>query len=150
MSSPLSSNDDYDNVITAIGTLNTEVTMDFVESRLLDEELKIKSKNTDKITKQNEIVFKSNYYVCYKCGQSGHKLAVCRANRGEFRGRIGNRGIGSNRGHNSRGRTIARNEYAHQTKDKNSLTLIALNSQRIEQSINCFIQDWRYRKIDYK
>lgn len=51
----LSLNQKYEAVITAIETLNTEITMDFVKSRLLDEEMKIKSKQLN-----NSLSFGSN------------------------------------------------------------------------------------------
>ncbi|KAK9873282.1 hypothetical protein WA026_021771 [Henosepilachna vigintioctopunctata] len=56
--------------------------MDFVEARLLDDEPKIKSKN--KTTKQNDIAFKSNHYICYKYGQA--KLQNAQPIEVEFRG----------------------------------------------------------------
>lgn len=75
----LSLNEEYEAVITAIETLNTDVTMDFVKSRLLDEELKIKNKRGINES-ASEVSFKMNTYTCYKCGKVGHKIADCRQN----------------------------------------------------------------------
>ncbi|KAK9891874.1 hypothetical protein WA026_017360 [Henosepilachna vigintioctopunctata] len=97
MSSFIIFKDEYDNVITAIETLNTVVTMDSVKAS----------------------------------GQPGHNIAECTANREGFRGKTGNR-----RGLKSRGRTIAKSEQA-----KDSITFIALNSKRLEQSSIYFTLD---------
>ena len=85
----LTLNEEYQAVITAIETMNTSVTMDFVKSRLLDEELKIKSKQGQN-SSQNDASFNTFPYVCYKCGKPGHKFAECRQpSRGYSRGRRG-------------------------------------------------------------
>lgn len=68
----------YNAVITAIETLNTNITMDFVKSRLLDEELKMK--NNVKTIKSDEVVFKALPINCFKCGKRGHKAIDCKTN----------------------------------------------------------------------
>lgn len=93
----LTLNEEYDAVITAIVTLSQKITMDFVKSRLLDEELKIKTKS-DKNSKgmsSEESVFQVSHIVCYKCGKQGHKMSECDKNTD--RGRGWNRGRGRGR-----------------------------------------------------
>lgn len=80
----LTLSEEYEPVITAIETLNTEVTMDFVKSRLLDEELKLKSKNVNvdvlyQYKHEEEASFKAMHptFSCFRCG-GPHKIADCR------------------------------------------------------------------------
>lgn len=51
----LSLNDDYEYVITATETLTTDINLEFVKARLLDEEIKLNNKTTD-------VSFKANTY----------------------------------------------------------------------------------------
>lgn len=71
-------------VVTAIETI-TNVKMDFVKSRLLDEELKLNSKEE---TIENEMVFKaSTSKGCFTCGSMLHIKAYCpKRNTQAFRG----------------------------------------------------------------
>lgn len=88
----LTMNESYGPVITAIETINSELTMDFVKSRLLDEELKMKNKS--KSTTNEEVTFNAGTIICYRCNKPGHKASECRNNnrnrgrysRGRFRG----------------------------------------------------------------
>lgn len=98
--------------------------MDFVKSRLLDEEVKIRSRHG---TGSNEVAFKSGPMTCFKCGKAGHKYAQCRQgnfkDRGVFRG--SHRGFqGRDMNPNNEART---NNYlqAHTTKEE--IAFIALN-----------------------
>ncbi|KAG5875718.1 hypothetical protein JTB14_007653 [Gonioctena quinquepunctata] len=68
-------NGEYDPVITAIETLNTDVTMDFVKSRLLDEE--IKTKSSQKCTNREEVSFNTFPFNCYRCDKPEHKISDC-------------------------------------------------------------------------
>ncbi|KAG5872606.1 hypothetical protein JTB14_002127 [Gonioctena quinquepunctata] len=74
----LSLNEEFESVITAIETMSsTTVSMDFVKSRLLDEELKIKVK-FESNGGHSEMSFTASPYTCYKCGKRGHKIVDCR------------------------------------------------------------------------
>lgn len=85
----------YDAVITALETV-TEVKMDFVKARLLDEELKLKSRgNTEEVSNSNFSLKAST--GCYICGDRSHFKAQCpkRYNQGR---NYHNRGRPSGRG----------------------------------------------------
>lgn len=56
----LSLNEEYEYVITAIETLNTDINLEFVKARLLDEELKIKNKCTEMSFKANSQFYNNN------------------------------------------------------------------------------------------
>lgn len=81
----LTMNAKYDHVITAIETMNVDLTVDFVKSKLLDAELKVN--NDSEVNNDNNVVFFSG--ECYNCRKRGHKASNCRLSyRGSFtRGR---------------------------------------------------------------
>ncbi|KAK9693368.1 hypothetical protein QE152_g34249 [Popillia japonica] len=72
----LSMNENYDTVITAIETISLDtVNMEVVKSRLLNEELKLSSKN--KVLAQNDEVSFNASITCFICKKRGHKAAEC-------------------------------------------------------------------------
>lgn len=88
----------YDTTIAALETANTELTVDYVKSKLLDAELK-NNNNTATETQSHSFI------TCYKCHKVGHKSYECRTQRGGAvqrgqRTRRWNRGRGSRRGGN--------------------------------------------------
>lgn len=135
----LSLNDNYDSVITAIVTLNTDVTMDFVKSRLLDEELKIKNKNSNKSNFGEDTAFKTYQPTCFRCGQEGHKIAECEkqfVNRGRFIRGARWRGAQRYRGRGGRG-TFAKANKANES----NVSCIALNCMLSLNNKKSFILD---------
>ncbi|BES99088.1 Hypothetical protein2 [Nesidiocoris tenuis] len=122
----------YESVITALETVS-DVKLDFVKSRLLDEELKIASKqpyNGDK----EEVVFKASNSGCYLCGNKSHYKAQCPRNN--------SRGSRGRRGQTTRRRYFRRSsEQAHQSEE---ISLVALNCPQPEmrfESNNIFLVD---------
>ncbi|XP_059062165.1 uncharacterized protein LOC131854985 [Achroia grisella] len=68
----------YDTIITSIETMSLEnkINIDFVKARLLDAEIKYKTKEqTDILTEQ--------IFCCYTCGKRGHKSFQCKKNQQE-------------------------------------------------------------------
>lgn len=60
----------YETVITAMETIADKLTLEFVKSRLLDAELKLK--NDDEIDNNLDTSFS-----CFSCGKRGHKQFQC-------------------------------------------------------------------------
>ncbi|KAG5861730.1 hypothetical protein JTB14_000614 [Gonioctena quinquepunctata] len=123
---------------------STTVSMDFVKSRLLDEELKIKAK-FESNGGHSEMSFTASPYTCYKCGKRGHKIADCRQSttRGNFRGRTGyNRGFHrSNRGQGST-QNNNQGQSSIQANKADEIAFIALcSSTGSNRDINKFILD---------
>lgn len=72
--------EDYNAMITAIETMNNkEVTLNFVKTRLLNEELKMMSKMLNEKSNNGQVMFKAFPFACLKCGRIGHKISECRA-----------------------------------------------------------------------
>ncbi|KAG5869372.1 hypothetical protein JTB14_030357 [Gonioctena quinquepunctata] len=137
----LSLSEEFESVITAIETMSsTIVSMDFVKSRLHDEELKIKAK-FESNDGHSEMSFTASPYTCHKCGKRGHKIADYRQStiRGNFRGRRGynrsNRGQGSTQNSNQGRSSIQANKA-------DEVAFIALcSSTGSNRDINKFILD---------
>lgn len=123
----------YEQVITAIETVNSDISMDFVRSRLLDEELKLKGKDKHGSIK-DEVVFKANTnIVCYKCNKIGHKAIDCRTqSKNRFSPQV--RGRGMSRGTFSKGRG---NYYQRQNTEEanhSEISFTALSCEMKETS----------------
>lgn len=76
----------YENVVTAIETLSSEqLSINFVNSRLLDEELKrnnLRTENTEGISLNITVktAFKVFPIICFTCKKVGHQSYECRSN----------------------------------------------------------------------
>ncbi|CAB0000355.1 unnamed protein product [Nesidiocoris tenuis] len=88
----LSMPEKYDVVITAIETMTTEITLDFVKSRLLDAELKFKE-NLRASNSNSDVAFSAQNLRCYVCGDRTHLRSNCprRKVQDSTRGRSNNR-----------------------------------------------------------
>ncbi|CAH2108821.1 unnamed protein product [Euphydryas editha] len=146
---------EYDTVITTLETIDTVLTVDFVKSRLLDAELKLKGIKSTSV--END---QYSFMTCYKCGRRGHKSFQCRMGqsapvRGIPRGQ-------STRGHqsysrggsHSRGRGVNYRASWHSTRaaqaqeedDKLSpLTFTAFSTRNTSESVSddsvCLVVD---------
>ena len=133
----LTMNPIYDPVITAIETLQNEITIEFVKSRLLDEELKLSNKKPNSLKVcESEVTFKAqNDLKCYGCGKTNHKYADCwYRNKSNHRGR-GNRG----RSGFNKGQYFTRKKE-NANKANTDITFIA-NHCTTEEDIDTFIVD---------
>lgn len=71
----------YDTIVTALETIpDRKLTLDFVKSRLLEEEIKRRNTGTIKKNETKAIAFTANKFPfkCYKCDRIGHKKADCK------------------------------------------------------------------------
>lgn len=109
----------YGSVITAIETLNSDLTMEFVKSRLLDEELKLINKNKQSTNNREEVVFKATQITCFKCRKQGHKAVDCKSNS-NYRGRYF-------RSYNRENERPPRTSQKRECANKANISFVALN-----------------------
>lgn len=121
----LSLSKEYDTVITALET-QPDIKIDFVKARLLDEEIKLKSKSSSNLRTDSEVSFKascsnSTANRCYNCGDKNHYIAQC-PNKTISRGR--RRGVrGSFRGRSYKYKS--RGEFASFAENSSEITFVA-------------------------
>lgn len=106
----------FDTVVTALETIS-DVKMDFVKARLLDEEMKFTTKGESKLDRNHEVSFKVSNKTCYSCGSLEHFRAQCpkanaknynQYNRGSYRQHFRGRGnhYRGNQKHNQQANTV--------------------------------------------
>lgn len=130
----------YETVITAMETIADKLTLEFVKSRLLDAELKLK--NDDEIDNNLDTSFS-----CFSCGKRGHKQFQCpeRYQKTDKRGKLRNY-CQKGRSYNYRRGNYSNPGGAHQTNDyclyyKNSTIMllyvddIILTGEQIEETV---------------
>ncbi|KAK9674794.1 Zinc knuckle [Popillia japonica] len=71
--------------------------MEFVKSRLLDEELKTEKPNKTSKNHDGEVTFNATQVICFKCNQNGHKSYECQNKKNFRRGAFNNRGTRARR-----------------------------------------------------
>lgn len=116
--------DQYNTVITTLETMDKDLTIDFIKSRMLDAELKIKGDQSN----SSKDADAHSFLTCFKCGKEGHKSFKCRsdqANRGNNRGQ--RRGNYRGRGKQHRGQATSSANTAEQQEnnDNTSVTFFA-------------------------
>ncbi|KAK9736900.1 Zinc knuckle [Popillia japonica] len=140
----LTLHDEYNAVITAIETVNQKITMDFVKSRLLDEELKVKARtgerNSQNGSSSDQVMFQATHFVCYKCGKEGHKMSECKSKE-TYRSSTRGQSMSRRRGNRyvRRGRGTINTENANQVEDQ--ISFIALNCENMQKNKNTFRLD---------
>ena len=130
---------EYETVITALET-QPDVKFDFVKARLLDEEIKLKTKLPTK--SENEVSFKAsssrtrNDSGCFNCGDKNHYIAQC-PKKTTFQGRRGNQSSFRGRGNfnNRRGKVFS--NYAQ----KDEISFVACKDRDKVLYIEEFIID---------
>lgn len=111
----------YEAVITALETMSTAITFDFVKSRLLDAELKMKE--SSKSVSSDETSFVAHKGKCYNCGSTEHFVRNCPKNQ-EYRGRPGHSYRGRGRGFKRQHRSGKAN-FAENCEDGQEISFIA-------------------------
>ncbi|KAK9709993.1 Zinc knuckle [Popillia japonica] len=128
----------FDTVVTALETIPA-VKIDFVKSRLLDEEIKAKSKqegkNEEKL-EDNEVSFhvsaSNNTKRCYICGSPNHFQARCpQGQEGRGRGtfRRNYRSRGRSQSYRARGRGVSTKETANTIEERIALYVANICSE---------------------
>lgn len=98
-------NEKYDVVITALETTTTILTLEFVKSKLLDMELKLKNETTNVNKKDYECSFNVDKRECFICGSTQHFQARCPNNKAANSSKgQGYRGQNYRRGQSNRSR----------------------------------------------
>ncbi|KAK9685159.1 hypothetical protein QE152_g38266 [Popillia japonica] len=133
--------DRFSAVITAIETLAPDkLSMEFVKSRFLDEELKTEKPNKTSKNHDGEVTFNATQVICFKCNQNGHKSYECQIKKNFRRGAFNNRGRRARRTGNfgDRRDMQQKNESANQTET--NISFVAMTCDSLENK-NMFILD---------
>lgn len=133
----LTMSDVYEGTITALETTNVKLTVDYVKSKLLDAELKVKnSEKTECAVFENAFMTRDNF-KCYNCGERNHFARNCpkKTNNNNYRGNY--RGRGFNRQGNDRGRGY----QANIIEENNDYSLLAYSATAETNEIITFAID---------
>lgn len=120
----LSVEDAYQQIVTALESSDSKLSIDFVKSRLLDAELKEKNSSRQATSNSEYMFTTSDSKKCFSCGDPGHFVRNCPK---KF-----NRGRGRN--NNTRGRRTYQNKrqnFANLTEENcNESSFIAANKYK--------------------
>lgn len=89
----------FDTVVTTIETMSTrDVTLDFVKSRLMDEDSKRNVGSSGKSSESHAMMTKNPDIICYKCEKPGHIKSQCnwRGNKSKKKSKSGRNAIANN------------------------------------------------------
>lgn len=128
----LTMSEKYETVITVLEITTATLTLEFVKSKLLDVELKMKNGNNQEEYKIDECSFNASVkYKCYICGKPGHFKVDCPRNRGQQYRRRGQERRGSYQGRERRNWNKDDTKEASLAKEEveEKITFIALTTE---------------------
>lgn len=140
----LTMSEKYETVITVMETTTAKLTLDFVKSKLLDVELKMKNGGNQEEPKKDECSFSASYKPkCYICGKPGHFKIDCPRNRGQSYRRRGQGRRGSYQGRRNWNKEDTKEASLAKEEKEEEITFIALTTEveTQEESFVNFVVD---------
>lgn len=127
----------YENVITVLETMDADITLDFVKSRLLDAELKLNHMCAENNSAGETSFFSSRpVRKCYGCGDTRHLIADCPRAQNHS-GKEGFRDWG-NKGHRGRNQRFSRGGRGYNNSlfcSEDEVTFVATSEETVLTSI---------------